>query len=420
MKLRIPVVSVALAAVVLSGATIAQTNDWFSAGACCTPVAGTSLPAFPGVTFGGRGASIADCGVEAQWGTAASLTPVQVLPDYWLIGIDIDAQPAFSVTNQTLAAKYARTWIEYPSGGGGAPLQVWRFLVNGDLVYSPGPGATESTVPKSALPPFNMPVHFVGNVDFALDLGTANWEVAYTLSHFCPQESHAWFSRRPIPEANLWVNRTYHFVGPANFQFDGVAGSPSGLIVGESARRSTGLVSGGPYAVLSESGVHRGLVSDISYECVGGPGSSSANAPRYAHQWLGACSEFCPGGAIAPVASLPIGLPTLPTGFRGLGLGVYVPAAGSQYPGQEYLSVYLGVLDSAGVCASPGSPSVHAVTGVGTAGGHPVVLFDAPLPLFMPLKAIDLHDMNVLTPTGFVPGFGALFGSERVWSITML
>ena len=411
------VVSVVCIAAAFSTAILAQfaQGDGFSGGPCCSTAVGT-LPAFPTVTVGGLGASINNCGLESQFDISATLAPVQVLSDYVLITLTIDAQPAFSITNQLLAAKYARSWIEVSPTG--AELQVWRFLVNGDLAYSAvAPAAAGTKIPLSTLPPHNLPAHFIGNVDFAKNLGTGTWEISYTLSHFCPVESHATFSQRPIGDASTWANRTYHFVGPSNFTFDAFP-SPSGPIAGESARLSVGIVSGAPYTTFKETGIHRGLVVDNTLDCVGGTGAPTANAPRYHHQALMICNEFC-GNEAESIQSVPIGLPTIPTGLRGLGIGKFVPAAGSHYPGEKYVSVYLGVLQSAGVCAAPGSPSMHAVSGVATGGGNPVILFDLPLP-FNSWAALDLHDMNVLTPAGFTPGFGSLFGSERVWSFTLL
>jgi hypothetical protein len=418
MKRDIPVLSI-LFAVVASSAILAQDAipDGFSAGATCTPATGT-LPAFPTTSLGGLAASISNCGLEAQLNTTTTLTPTQVLSDYLLIGLTIDAQPAFSIASQVLVAKYARTWLELSSTG--VPLQVWRFLVNGDFAYTPGTAALAgSQIPLSALPPYDLPVHFIGNVDFAKNMATGAWEVSYTLSHFCPVESHASFSQRPIPEASGWSNRTYHFVGPSNFVFDAYP-SPSGPIVGESSRRSTGMASTGPYTTFNEAGLHRGLVVDAldGFDCVGANGSMVVSTPRYMHQNIFAASEF-DANQSQPVASVPIGLATLPTGLRGLGIGKFLAAPGASYPGEEFVSVYLGVLNAPGLCPSPGSPLVHAVTGVGTAGGNPVILLETPLPLIA-LDALDLHDMNVLTPFGFTPGFGSLFGSERVWSFSML
>jgi hypothetical protein len=59
------------------------------------------------------------------------------------------------------------------------------------------------------------------------------------------------------------------------------------------------------------------------------------------------------------------------------------------------------------------------VSGIGTTGGFPVQLFSSSLPAFVPLDFLDLHNMLPLTAVGFVPGFGSLFASERVWSFNM-
>src|SRR5262245_4954781 len=111
MKARSALVSIAFSAALLSGAVLAQVDDGFGGGPCCSPASG-SLPAFPIMSVGGLGASIADCGLESQFPITAALAPAQVLSDYALITISIDAQPAFSIQNQVLAAKYVRTWVE--------------------------------------------------------------------------------------------------------------------------------------------------------------------------------------------------------------------------------------------------------------------------------------------------------------------
>jgi hypothetical protein len=412
MKLRLPAVSIAAA--VLSGALVGQIveNDGFSSGPSCSPAV-ANLPAFPSMTLDGRGAVIADCGLESQFDTSASLVPVQVLPDYALITLTIDAQPAFSLMSQTLVAKYARSWMEGPTVG--HPIQVWRFLVNGDLVYSPGAsGGAGNPIPLSALPPYNLPVHFIGNVDYVKNVMTGIWQVSYALTHFCPVDSHAEFSQRPIPEASQWPNRTYHFVGPSNFVFDAFP-SPSGAILGESSRRSTGLASPGPYTVLNEAAIAWGTLTDAGLACVGG--SAPTSTPRYTHQNLVLANEFGTTQS-QPVTNVPVGLPTIPTGLRALGIGKFVALPGADYPGEESVSVYLGVLDAPGVCPGIASPAIHAVSGVGTVGGFLVILFNQELP-YDARDALDLHDMNVLTPAGFTPGFGSVFGSERVWSFAM-
>jgi hypothetical protein len=415
-----PVLAIFLCLVAALGATAqCPSNDNLSGPPCCQPTA-TNVPVFPTMTLNGLGACVRDCGVESQFNTVTVLSPMQVLCDYWFINLTITAPPAVSIISQTLVAKYDRTWTEYPVAGA-APLQVWRFLVNGDLVYSsPTTAAGGCPVPLSALPPYNLPVHYIGNVDYAFDCATGAWQVAYTLTHFCPTESHAPFSARPIAAAAGWPKRTYHFVGPANFVF-GLCPAPAGPIVADTTRTSFGLSNPAlPYTCLRETQVVQGILQNVQQNCVCFDPTPIGPPPRYTHQNLNA-TETCLGGAVAPIASVPVPLPALFTGLRALTIGAWTPVATQTYPGTKCISVYLGVLNSPGLCtlATP-VIGTHVVSGVGTTGGNPSRLFDTPLPFLAPLQFLDLHNMLIFTPPfSFTPGFGALFASERVWDFNM-
>jgi hypothetical protein len=259
----------------------------------------------------------------------------------------------------------------------------------------------------------------VGNVDYALNCGTGAWQIAYTLTHFCPTEMHAPFSARPIPAAAGWPKRTYHFVGPANFVF-GLCAPPDGPIIADSTRTSEGLTTPVPYTCLRESRVQQGVLQNAFQNCVCFDPTPVGPPPRYVHQTLNV-TETC-AAAAAPILSFgAFGLPFMPTGLRALMIGSYVPVAGAvSYPGNECVSVYLGILESPGSCgpATPGGV-IHAVTGIGTTAGFPVSLLDSPLTVIAPLDFLDLENMLLVTPGGFVPGLGALFVSERVWSFNM-
>ena len=415
--------AIVVAVVAMPGA-VAQCpgNDGFSAGPCCQP-ANTNFPNFPTMTLNGLGACIRDCSVESQFNTLTTFSPQQVLCDHWLINLSITAPPSVAIVgNQFLVAKYSRTWIEFPIPGT-PPIQVWRFLVNGDLVYSPSTAAGAGCpVPLSALPPLNLPVHYVGNVDYAFNCGTGAWQIAYTLTHWCPTESHAPFSQRPLAVAAGWAKRTYHFVGPANFAF-GACLPPDGVIIAESARTSVGLSNPAiPYTCQRETQVLQGVLANVNQSCPCFDPTPLGPPPRYMHQTLNTF-EFC-GGMGAPIVNFPaFGIPFMPTGLRALMLGSWLPVAGGGYPGNKCVSVYLGVLDSPGVCPPlpppPGS-NLHAVTGIGTTGGNMVQLFDVTAPAIAPLEFLDLQSMLVLTPFGFTPGLGSLFASEKVWNLNTL
>lgn len=411
-----------IAVVALTGPTFAQgcpqdDNFGFPLG-CCTPAA-PNLPNFPTMTVGGLGACIRDCGVENQYNTQTTIAPTQLLCDYWIMGISIVA-PTFVATTPTLVAKYSRTWVEFPVAGA-APLQVWRFLVNGDFTF-PGSATAGAgcPIPLSAFPPFSLPVHYVGNVDYAFDCASGAWSIAYTLTHFCPTEMHAPFSARPIPVAGMWPKRTYHFVGPANFVF-GLCAQPDGPLIAEDTRTSIGLTNPAvPYTCLRETQVVQGVLQNQFQNCACFDPSPIAPPARYVHQSLIA-SEVC-AGAAAPIMNFGgFAIPFMPTGLRALMLGSYIPTPANPYPGNECITVYLGVLESPGLCVPPVAvPNLHAVTGIGTTGGFLSQLFNSTLPAFVPLEFLDLHNMLVLGPAGFTPGLGALFGSERVWNFNSL
>ena len=417
-----PCLAILVAVVALQGA-FGQCfgNDGFSSGPCCMP-ATPNFPNFPVMTITGLGACIRDCGVESQFNTTATFAPVQVLCDHFLFNLSISGPPSVSIGGGNfLVGKYDRTWLEFPIPGT-PPLQVWRFLVNGDLNYGlTTTSAAGCPIPLSAFPPFNLPVHYVGNIDYAFDCGSGGWQIAYTLTHWCPTESHAPFSQRPIAAAAGWAKRTYHFVGPANFAFT-MCPPPDGTILAESCRQSRGLSNPAiPYTCLNESQVFQGTLNNVNQNCPCFDPTPVGPPPRYRHQSLNAF-EFC-GGMGAPIISFAgFGIPFMPTGLRALMLGGWLPVAGAgTYPGTKCVSVYLGIIEGPGVCPGPAPVlALNAVTGIGTTGGNAVQLFDAPTPAIALTEFLDLQQMLVLTPFGFTPGLGSLFASERVWQFNSL
>lgn len=151
------------------------------------------------------------------------------------------------INNATFFAKYSRTWMEASSSG---PIQVWRFLVNADVNYTLNTSSVPGLpAPMSAFPPYSLPVHFNGAVDYVLQCGSSTWNVAYWLTHGCPTEMHASWSAVPIAAAGTWPNRTYHFVAPGNFNFAMVGPGPLGNVLGEAARTS-GLNSSNNYQTI--------------------------------------------------------------------------------------------------------------------------------------------------------------------------
>ena len=101
---------------------------------------------------------------------------------------------------------------------------------------------------------------------------------------------------------------------------------------------------------------------------------------------------------------------------------MYMPAAANVYPGNECVTVYLGVMAYGGICPSPVPITpFHIVAGVGTTGGFPAFLFDTPVAAANANKFLDLENMLVLSNAagGFTLGFGAVFASDVVWNLNM-
>ncbi len=390
-------------------------NDGFSNGVCCTP-AQTNLPNFPPQQIGGVGATIKDCAVEGQYPLGVSINPIPILCDYWLMGITVNSAQFAIAGNQFLVAKYARTWRE---NAGATQFQVWRFLVNGDLAYTASTAAgIGNPVPLSAVAPFNLPVHFIGSLDYALNCQTGAWNIALNLTHLCPTDAHAPFSQQPIGAAAFWAKRTYHFIAPANFNF-GICAEPSGPIFGESVRHSR-MVPGTPYTCLHEAQVGGGNLQTVTQDCACADPTPIVPPNRNVHQNLNGFVT-CQGAA-TQFNSVPVG-GVLPTGLRGIRIGSYVPpAAGPIYPGNECVTVYIGILAYGGICPSPVPiQPFHLVAGVGTTGGFPSFLFDSPVPITFANKFLDLENMLAVNAAGvFAPTFGGLFASDIVWNLNMV
>jgi hypothetical protein len=372
----------------------------------------------------GRGGVLRDCAVEFEFDVVTRFIPAKKSCDEWVFRFDTSSQnPAFAMDKQLLFGKYARTWKEFPNGPNGPVIQVWRFLVNGDLTYSfppvdPEGVAPPGVVPLSALPPYDLPVHFVGNVDYARNCITGEWEVAYTLTHFCPLEMHGPGSQQPLP-VSTWPKRTYHFVGPRNFTFsDGAV--PTGITVGQSWRNSTGYITnpGTRYKCFTKGKsfmiVPNLLTSFAECACTDAP----STVWRYKHQTLFFVQQCGTGTTYFSndVTLIPTGLSWIPTGLRAYVLGTWGPIIGGTYPGPKTVSAYLGAMSAPPLCPSPQQPSANLVTGIGTTGGYQVEIFAVSQNIAV-LGSLDLQNMLVPTASGYAMGFGAAFVSERVWSL---
>lgn len=179
-------------------------------GPCCTP----TQPTYPNLQdFVHEAKSIcwANCDVEseqgciAQWRFPTSNVPVSCRVDRAVLRL-VDAAGDVKWRGR-LSVQYSRTWFEADSTVG-AELQVWRYLLNGDM--RPRQGATPCPVPPSALA-HNNRVKFTGYIDLARNCATGERSYAWMLTHGCDAIDHvAGFPRG----GTFQPERAYTFVGP--------------------------------------------------------------------------------------------------------------------------------------------------------------------------------------------------------------
>ena len=138
--------------------------------------------------------------------------------------------------NGALKAHYSRTWNE-SSIPGTVNLQVWRFVVNGDLLPTtllP----TGICIRPACLNNFSR-LYVSGYIDYAFDCVNGGWQTAFALSHECDSIHHAPGTARPAPASGFHGTRSWSIVGPGStFVPSTATGGPrsDGAITGESMR----------------------------------------------------------------------------------------------------------------------------------------------------------------------------------------
>jgi hypothetical protein len=416
---------VALAVIVVLGATRATYaqgvpcfgDDGFSVpGACCTPVT-PNLPTFPQVVIPTAGCCFQDCNPVFQWQNQIALgNPMPIFCDLYIAPLTI-----FSAVTPTqtgvLVMKYARTWMEFDPV---SVRQIWRFLVNIDLVYQP---TTAALVP-CPVPPcgastgLGLPVHFIGSVDYAFDCSTGTFSAAINLTHLCEQYMHAPGTQRPVPAPFSHPDHIYSFAGPTPFIF-GPTPPLAGPVIAD-AQRSTvaNFFSAFSWTCLSETPVFGGNIMPTTQRCQCTT-SATPGLPLFTDYQMGfgyGCSSAS-GQVFTPIP-LP---PAFPTGILSFSIGRYALPFGT-YPGPEEVQLWLGVVAAPDPCPSGLALPFHIVYGVSTQGGNFGQLFPDPSGVTVTTNHfLDLANMNVVNttvaPNGLVLGIGALFVSTQVWSL---
>ena len=332
-----------------------------------------------------------DCGIDFIGPVVATWTPQKILsttgPDCGIRRntLNIRTPGGMLLWTGTMRLQYSRTWLEMPPGGM-PPLQVWRYLVNGNLRASALVAPPPCPLPPCA-PAFGGSVKFTGYIDYARScLPGGMTQVAWMLTHACDMIDHA----PGFPRAGIFhPGRSYTFVGPmAGFVPAPVVateGTPFSAF--EAVRRLQFPAPGTAGPIQCE------FEEPFSHALTVTPLCLCATGPTFSAQWV--LGSLAGGGTCGTTIGTPGG-PFLP-GFLSMGIGSWT--LGGIYPGMEDLRWNVGGYDYTDPCTGVVMPEVFY--GVTTLGGYPAMQVTTMGPL-MPLPLTFIDQSNSLGGIGTV------------------
>lgn len=198
-----------------SRATSAFLRDGLSFGGCREAKA-VQLPEFPAVSVETKFLCWHNCRVEEMRTVQAEIELTQVAGGTYLGRVIVnDPSGHRRIWTGKLLLTYSRTWAEQSPRASSPDLQVWRFVVNGDFFPSSllldTLGDDPAFVPPCARRYSRF--HVQGFMDFARDLNTDEFSVAFAFDHDVDSFEHAGgISLRP---GDFHEARSYTWVGPA-------------------------------------------------------------------------------------------------------------------------------------------------------------------------------------------------------------
>lgn len=347
---------------------------------CCS-LATPKLPKLPQINHQAQEICFRDCGVEAitlcraQWKVLNTgiAQPGGNGPDcsYRLASLELFDAVGNLKWSGRFRLLYSRTWRETTAAG--TPQQVWRFLVNGDLIPTATTGPVPCPLPACA-PAFGR-VKFSGYIDYARDCATLAWETAWMLTHACDMVEHG----PGFPRAGAFhPNRSYSFVGPsAGFVANPLVAVEGGGSPFDASRRLLWPAAGttGPILCQAEERAFNNMpIAPPFCLCAGGPMGQWNNGAMNVN---GACgTTLTPGIVVFP-------------GFLSMGIGTWTNPL--VYPGIE--DVRWNVTEYVDTDPCTGAVGTEFFFGVSTLGGNPAVQVNTTTP-GVPLPLIFIDQSN--------------------------
>jgi hypothetical protein len=329
---------------------------------CCQPTSAIlpTFPAFQGQSF--KYVCFDNCNVQINVNLCAQIGAPQpvlagggVVCGVYLIRFTMTTCAGGMPTlwSGNMRAHYSRTWIESSTPGAVPDIQVWRFLLNGDLVPGTGLPTANPCAFAPCIPASGGKLHVWGFIDYAGSCTSAGgFRVAWALNHGCDFSEHGPGSARP---GAFHPTKSYTWVGPsAGFVVDPVTTTLSNgnAAPGQDAIRKNQW-STLPAICLFEEPLQISSIFPNGTFCACGGGG-----PQYDRSIFRAIGQCGTTISQTPGAAIP---------FMQKRIGRWV---GGAFPGNEELLLDEGFLTVQEGCVT-GSILPQYVQGVETIGGFP-------------------------------------------------
>ncbi len=356
--------------VVAVGSASAQVPPWPQpdgydfTGVCCTP-ANPTLPPFPSITQNIKYMCWRDCQPQLCRDLCVTIgTPRIAAAGGVVFGCGVYFVPvtikrgAQVLYSGRLIGTYARTWLEdtVPDPIGLKETQVWRFLLNGDLLPSALIQGIANPCVAQCWRTFGA-IYFAGYIDYRNFCPNNSWTAEWALDHGCDFWAHNADSGRPAPVGSvLHPTFSYTFVGPNTFTCSINIPVSAGPVMAESVR-SILWFGNQPPTCLTDDPLVQGSMVPLQDFCP--CGAPPAAAPQYTltdFNGISQCgTQFRTGGAG-------------PKPFAQKRLGFFTDAAGGPF---KFLLLKMGDVDYIDACLPPPIPTREYFEGVETIGGFP-------------------------------------------------